>query len=388
MITEPMSVFATLCLVAALTFSLSQTTILKPVFSKLPPIIWLYFTPMVLTSLSVLPDQSDVYSWMSRYLLLVALFLLTLSVDIKSLIQVSKPAAIMLLVGTLSITVGSVVVFAGTQSILPANGWQGISMLSASWIGGSANMLAMQQNLQVNPNAMGPIVITDTVVGYGWLSIVILAAAFQPAIDRALGADDSKLNQVSEIATDLEKEKHPVQLPALAMIVGFGFFIAIIARKVADGLPQFGDPVIISQSTWAVIFIVSLGLGLSLTPVQKLRRNGSAEIGYVALYMLVTTIGAQADLRSVTQAPGYLVAGALILVFHATAMVLALRVLRYPVFFAVVGSIANVGGAASAPIAASAYRPALSPIGALLGVCGYMFGIYAPLFIAWVTSKI
>jgi uncharacterized membrane protein len=68
---------------------------------------------------------------------------------------------------------------------------------------------------------------------------------------------------------------------------------------------------------------------------------------------------------------------------------LALRhLLKAPVFYMAVGSQANIGGAASAPIVATAFHPALAPVGALMGVAGYVLGTYAGLLCAYMMRVV
>jgi uncharacterized membrane protein len=151
-------------------------------------------------------------------------------------------------------------------------------------------------------------------------------------------------------------------------------------------LPPVGDPTIISGTTWTVLIVVTGGLLLSFTPVRRLEEAGASRIGYAALYMMLTAIGAQANLRAVLDAPLYLAAGAVWLAIHVLIMLIAARLLRAPLFFLATGSMANVGGAASAPVVATVYQPAMASIAVLMAVLGYILGIYGGLVVAWVLG--
>jgi uncharacterized membrane protein len=59
---------------------------------------------------------------------------------------------------------------------------------------------------------------------------------------------------------------------------------------------------------------------------------------------------------------------------HIVVLLVVAKLIKAPFFFVAVGSQANVGGAASAPIVASAFSPALAPVGVLLAVLGYAVG--------------
>jgi uncharacterized membrane protein len=153
-------------------------------------------------------------------------------------------------------------------------------------------------------------------------------------------------------------------------------------------LPVLGSPTIISHTTWAVLIVVTVGLLLSFTPLRRLEEVGASRLGYVALYLLLTGIGAQADLKAVLAAPQFLAAGALWIGIHATILLIVARLLRAPLFFFATGSMANIGGAATAPVVAGVYHPAMAPVGLLMAVSGYVLGIYAALGCAWMLGRL
>jgi uncharacterized membrane protein len=174
----------------------------------------------------------------------------------------------------------------------------------------------------------------------------------------------------------------------VALIVGIGFVGAYLCVAAGDALPELGDPKIVSHTTWAVIVVTTAGLALSFTPVSELEGPGASRMGTVALYLLVTAIGAKGDLAAIVQAPLFLAAGALWIAIHVGIMLAAARAIRAPLFFLATGSMANVGGAVSAPIVASVYHPAMAPIGLLMAVAGYVLGIYGGLLCAWLLGQV
>ena len=62
------------------------------------------------------------------------------------------------------------------------------------------------------------------------------------------------------------------------------------------------------------------------------------------------------------------------MLIHITILLIVAKIVKAPFFFVAIGSQANVGGAASAPIVASAFSPVLAPVGVLLVVLGYAIG--------------
>lgn len=381
-----MQTLGILCVIVLCVFTASRWRPLRPVFSVIPAVVWLYFVPMIASNVGVLPREAELYDWMSTYLLLFALFLLTLSIDLKLLKSVGPTAAAMMMVSTLSIAIGVVIAFAVTRSVLPVDGWQGMSLLSASWIGGSSNMMAMQQSLGADISIFGPIIVADTLISYGWLSIVILLAGFQTQIDSATRARLESLDSLHQTFEEVENSRRPPQVADLMLVVSGAMLVAVVGRELSNIMSAYSNFGFFTPSVWAILFVVSLGICLSFTGLKQAARVGGPEVGYLALFFLFCSVGAKADIAALVEAPEYVIAGIITLSVHLLVLISVMKLFRIPVFFAAVGSLANIGGAISAPIAAAAYRPALAPIGALLGVAGYIVGIYVPLFIAYVLN--
>ena len=386
LITEPTALFAFLAGLLGLIFWLSTLGPFKPFFERLPPVIWAYFVPMIATTLGVTPAASPVYDWVARYLLPLALFLLMLTVDVPAIVRLGPIALAMMAVGTLGIVIGGPVAYLLFGGFLPPDAWQGFATLSGSWIGGTANMVAIQQSVGAPDSLLGPIIVVDTVVGYGWMGVLIFLSSFQERFDRRIGARTSAIEAMNARLAELDTERRIVTIPDLAMIVGLAFAATALSVALGGRLPALGDPTIISQSTWAILIAVTLGLLLSFTPLRRLERPGASRIGYLALYLLLTTIGAKADLAAVLEAPLYLLAGVVWISIHIGLLFLAAKLLRAPLFFVATGSMANIGGAASAPVVAGVYHPAMAPVGLLMAVAGYILGIYAALACAGILG--
>ena len=163
---------------------------------------------------------------------------------------------------------------------------------------------------------------------------------------------------------------------------------AVASVALGRRLPTLGDPTIISNTTWAVLVVVTGGLLLSFTRLRDYEKVGASGLGYTALYLLLAGIGAQADLKAVLQAPLYLAAGAVWIAIHVGVLLVAARIVRAPLFFVATGSMANIGGAASAPVVAGVYHPAMAPVGLLMAVAGYILGIYGGLVCAWLLGLV
>ena len=380
LVTDPVSTAALLAAVLAAVFGLSRVPALKRLFEIIPPVIWAYFVPMLLTTFGVTDASNEAYSVMSYVLLPMALFLLMLTIDLRAIASLGRLALIMLVVGTLGIVIGGPIAFlTAGQLIDDPEAWKGLAALSGSWIGGTANMVAIQESVGLDD--LGPIIVVDTVVGYGWMGILLFLSSYQDRFNAWVGADTSAMDRVDETLKQLDTERRPITIETGAIIIGLGIGAAVLARLLGVQMPELAmdGQTIISAGTWAVLIAVTVGLALSFTPMRKLEVDGASRIGYVALYLLLTSIGAKGDLMAVADAPFYLLAGVIWLSVHIALLFTAAKLLKAPLFFVATGSMANVGGAASAPIVAGVYHPAMAPVGLLMAVAGYVLGIYAAL---------
>jgi uncharacterized membrane protein len=358
------------------------------VFKITPPVIYAYFIPTISTSVGILPPASPAYDWIVRYLLPFALLLLMITVDLKSVAKLGWMALIMVTAGTLGIMMGGPIALFVFGPLLPDDAWMGFAALSGSWIGGTANMVAIAESVGTPDAMLGPIIVVDTVVGYGWMGVLLFFSGFQTWYDRRTRARTAAIEETNRRLAEAQAHLHPVSLPWLAAILGVGFAGAVAAIALSGYMPALGDPTIISQTTWAVLIVVTVGLALSFTPLFKLEEHGASRIGYLALYLLLTAIGARADLRAVLDAPAFFAAGVLWIMVHVGVLLLIGRLIRAPLFFIATGSMANVGGPVSAPIVAGVYHPAMAPVGLLMAIVGYVLGIYAGLGTAWLLAMV
>jgi uncharacterized membrane protein len=388
LIQEPTAIFGYLAGVLALIFWLSTLPALKKLFDVTPPVIYAYFIPTLSTTFGVIPSASPTYAWMVRYLLPLSLLLLMITIDLRAVAKLGRTAITMMLAGTAGIVIGGPIALLVFGGWLPEEAWKGFAALSGSWIGGTANLVAMAESVGTPDSIMGPIIVVDTVVGYGWMGVLLFFSGWQKRFDTRIGADTTTIEETNRRLEALDQSRRPPSIGDAAIIVGIGFAGAVLATRAGDLMPALGDPTIISKTTWAVLIVVTAGLLLSFTPVTRLEQVGASRVGYVALYLLLTSIGAQADLRAVLDTPVFLLAGMLWLAIHAAILLLVARLIRAPLFFVATGSMANVGGAASAPVVAGVYHPAMAPVGLLMAVSGYVLGIYAALVCAWLLALV
>jgi uncharacterized membrane protein len=387
-LTDTTIVFVYLAGLLGTVFWLSGVQRLQALFRVTPAVIYAYFLPALSTSLGIIPAASETYDWMVRYLLPVSLMLLMLTVDLRAVMRLGPKALAMMLAGSAGIIVGGPVALALLGRFLPADTWMGLAALSGSWIGGAPNMVAIKASVGTPDSLMGPIIVVDTVVAYAWMGVLLLLSSWQGKLDTWLRADTRAIDELDGRLATTEAERCPTELRDLAVILGLGFGAAAVCVWAGDQLPLMGQPTIVSHTTWTVVLVTALGLALSFTPVRRLEGVGASRFGYLALYLMLTAIGAQADLRKIVEVPLYLVVGVIWLGIHIAVLFAVARLIRAPLFFVATASMANVGGVVSAPVVASVYRASLAPVGVLLGISGYLIGIYGALLCAWLLAVV
>ena len=383
MINDPNAIFVYIIFLIGIIYYLRSQPSLAKLFKYMPPVIWIYFLPMISTSIGIIPNDSVLYDWTTRHLLPTALILLLLSSNISAMASLGPKAIGTMLFGTLGIIIGgslSLLIFGG---LLPADAWMGLGALSGSWIGGSANMVAVGKSIGTSEDLFGNMIVIDTLVGYGWMGVVIFISGHQDTIDRWNNADTSIIKQLN-IQMDRSENKRPTSFNDLLTIVAVGLVGGYLSLKIGVWLPDVGS--ILTSFGWTIIVVSAIGILLSFTRLSDLENAGASHVGNIFLYILLGTIGAKANIMQVTDLPIYIIVGIVWILFHAIILFIGGRFLRAPMFLIATSSQANIGGVVSAPIVATVYRKSLAPVGLLMGVMGNVIGIYAGLITAWLLS--
>lgn len=369
-------------------------------YTFVPSLLLCYFIPSIFNSLGLISgEESNLYFVASRYLLPASLVLLTLSIDFKGIIGLGPKAIIMFLAGTFGILIGgplaliTVSYFAPeiTAGAGPDELWRGLSTIAGSWIGGGANQTAMFEVFNPSTELFSAMVTVDIIVANIWLAFLLYGAGISDRIDAWFKADASP---ITELRKKIENYKASIaKIPTLTditTIVAIGFVVTAIGHLGADALapwignnfPELSRLSLDSEFFWIIVIATTGGLALSFTRARKLEGAGASKIGSLFLYILVATIGMQMNVMAIFENPGFFLIGLLWIIIHVIVLFIVAKFINAPFFFIAVGSQANVGGAASAPIVASAFHSALAPVGVLLAVLGYAVGTYA----AWLCG--
>lgn len=391
-----------MCILAAVFItSRSDASFWKKFYTFVPPLLLCYFIPSIFSTVGLYSgDVSRLYTIASQYLLPTSLVLLTISIDLKGIARLGPKAVIMFLGGTVGIILGGplamLIVSWFNPALVGGQGpeavWRGLSTIAGSWIGGSANQTAMKEVYQVGDDLFSVMIAIDVIVANVWMACLLFMAGRSKQIDTRIGADTSAIDEVKRKVEEFRASV--AKLPALAdtisvLAVGFGVTAIshlgadIIAPLIERRAPQLAQFSLTSKFFWIVVLATTFGLLLSISSrVRALEGVGASRLGSVLLYVLIATIGMKMNILAIFDQPGLFLVGAIWMLFHATTMLLLAWLIKAPTFFLAVGSQANVGGAASAPVVASAFHPALAPVGVLLAVLGYALGTYG----GWVSG--
>ncbi|OJT23874.1 hypothetical protein BO221_18095 [Archangium sp. Cb G35] len=391
LIQSPMAVLAVLLAVLALLFYAERHPVVGRVFKVVPILVFVYFVPTLLSNTGLIPTKSELYSFVSAYLLPTSLVLQVLSMDLPAISRLGRSAVLLFLAGTAGIVLGGPIAYLLLGWLVPADlgdqAWKGLAALSGSWIGGSANFVAIGQSIGTHDNTLSMMVVVDVGVSNMWTAVLLYFAGRELAMDTRMGADRRAIDVVREQVERFQASVlRPASLTDLVWILTLGFGTTVACTAVAKFLPDIGT--IITGFTWVVLLVTTVGVAFSFTPLRKLEGAGASRVGMLFLYVLVMTIGARADFRRLLDAPALVAVGMVWMVIHAAFIMGTRRLLRAPVFFAAVGSQANVGGAASASVVAAAFHPALAPVGVMLAVAGYVLGTYGGLLCAVLLEQV
>ena len=366
----------------------------KKFYKVVPALLLCYFIPAIFNSFGIIDaESSNLYYVASRYLLPASLVLMTLSINLKAIANLGPKAIIMFLTGTVGIIIGGplailLISFVSPDTLGGAGPdaiWRGLSTLAGSWIGGGANQAAMLEIYKYNPAKYGGMVLVDIVVANVWMAILLLGIGKSSRIDKWLNADTSAIEALKEKVSSFSEgiTRNPT-LNDLMVMLGLAFGAVGIAHWGASGMSDLfsfipKDSALASFSSsffWMVTIATAIGILLSFTKAKNYEGAGASKIGSVFIYILVATIGMKMDLGSILEDPKLIAIGFIWMTIHAGLLILVAKLIKAPFFFLAVGSQANVGGAASAPVIAAEFHPSLASVGVLLAVFGYVVGTY------------
>lgn len=410
LITNDAVVFGILMTILALVFYTSgrKEGFWNKFYKYVPSVLLCYFIPALFNTFGIISgENSGLYSMASRYLLPASLILLTLGIDMKGLRRLGPKSIIMFFAGTLGVIIGGPIAFATVGSIFPdifffgeEETWRGLSTVSGSWIGGGANQAAMLEVFGASKTLFAQMIAVDVIMANIWLGILLYSSQHRDKINRMLRADNSEIIALEQRMEKMHLERgvRETGTSDWMVILGVAFGGTALSHFLADYIapwidanyPQLAQYSLTSGFFWIVIIATTFGLFLSFSKAKNLESYGASNIGSLFLYVLVATIGMSMDLKALFDNPKFFFIGGIWIIIHALVMIIVARIIKAPLFLIAVGSQANIGGAASAPIVAVAFNKFLAPVGVLLAVLGYAVGTYGAyicgLILQWVSG--
>jgi uncharacterized membrane protein len=387
MITSPVAVLGLLTGIIVVAFAIEQKYSPK-LFQYLPPLIWIYLTPLVLAQTGIIPMKSDAYTTLKTYGLPVFLTAMLIEIDIKTAFGVMRSAVGVMLFGTVGVIVGLSTGYLAVHSYLSPEAWKGFGSLAGSWIGGLGNMAAVTEALQTPGSEFGLAVVADNFGYLIWLPIVLGAKKYAKGFAKFTGAPEDGVEKMIESQSHLESKSKEMRMFDLVALLFLGFGVAAIAELAVPYLlqiPWLGA--LLGKTTWKVLVLTSIAIPLSLT---RLRTNirGNFVLGQAIIYIFVAVMGASADLSGFDQAPAFVLGALIGLTIHMAFMILGAKILKADVHTTAIASAANIGAAATGPVVAAFHNERLVPMSILLALIGYAIGNYAALIAAYLCQWI
>lgn len=383
MITNGFTYIAFLMFVAGTLLFLQKTTKWK-IFDLIPPLVWIYVLHMIFCTVGLydLAETKATYNSFKNNLLYAMIFVMLLRCDFRKLAKLGPRMIAIFLGCSLTLAIGTIACYPIFMNTMggASKTWAAVAALYASWVGGSANMAAMEAAFTIDAGAYGAALALDTVCYSVWIALLLLAVKIAPKWNSICKADTSKLDDVAEIANAQLSEKKSASAGDWIFIIGLSLMVSVFGQKLGSwvdgllcsiGLDMFGG------STCTTLVVTVFGLICALTPLGKL--PAVEELSSVYLYVVVSLLASRASLVDLVSAPMWIVYGFAILLVHVVLMFVLSKLFKWDLCMVSTASLANIGGPASAPIVATAYNPNFAGIGVLMGILGQAIGNFCGL---------
>lgn len=365
----------------------------KTFFKYVPTPVILYVTCMIFATFDLWKSTDSItatYRAVRGNLIPAMIFVMLLRCDIRKIIKLGPRMLIGFFCASFTIMIGFVVMFALMKNGFPAEGWKTWGALAGSWIGGTANMVAVQGALGISDSAMGYTLLVDNVNYSIWVIMLLATVPFARLFNRWTKADTSVIDAVgASLSEAAEQRRTQIEVSDLCLLFGAGMLVSALSQWLAGMASPvlqnlLGKSDFLSASTLGIVFATIMGILCAMTKLGEV--PGSSPVSVFMLYVMICLIASRASFKELTDAPYYLVAGFVILGVHALLMALLARLFKLDLFTCATASLANIGAVAAAPIIAAAYKETLVPIGVLMALMGYICGTFGGLVVARILA--
>lgn len=380
MITNGFTYIAVLIFLASILILMEKKTKLK-IFEYFPPIVMLYLVAMLLCTIKFwdLSATKTTYKVLKNNILFAMIYLMLLRCDIRKILKLGPRMLLGFFTASISISIGFIVTYMIMHLQLGGGAWKALAALCGSWMGGSANMLAIQASLNITEADMGYALVVDSIDYSIWVMFLLWAITKAPIFNKWTKANTKILEEVSE-SLALEENNEEITFPNLIFLIGTSLLVSALCQNLGKNINNILP--FLDKSTWTVIIITILALLVATTKIGKMA--GAAEVSNVFLYSIVALIASRANLSELSDAPVWIISGFMILGIHGIILLIFAKLFKLDMFTCGIASLANIGGTASAPILAGAYSGSLIPVGILMALMGYVVGTFGGL----ITGKL
>jgi uncharacterized membrane protein len=378
LITDPYALMAVMMLIPVFFLYLEQWTRWK-LFEYLPPIIWIFVLPIILSNIGFVPTESTTYDTFKAFAVPMFIILMLLDVDIRATMKVAIRSMGVLVLGALGVVVGGMIGFFLLKGNLGPEDWRGFGALAGSWIGGTGNLAAVAEAVDTPPAMVGVVVIADTFIFMIYFPLLFACKKWSKPFAKFARVREEDTRRFEEAIGQLKEKSNDVQFRDVLTLFGIGFLLIWLIGLLAERLPIIQG--VFEAKTWQILILTTVALVLSSTRLRTI--PGTNALSMALVYTYLSMIGAQADLYEASSAPYFMLAGLVCIILHLVFCILAARLFRVDVHLTAIASIATIGGAASAPVVASYHRKALVPVAIILALAGYALGNYLGILAAY-----
>ncbi len=378
LISHPYALLAIMMLTPVVFIGLEKKTGWK-LFDIFPPIIWIFVSPIVMSSLDIIPNESPVYNNFKAFAVPMFIVLMLLDVDIRATVKIAFRSMGVVVLGSIGVVIGGMVAFFMLRNHLGPDAWRGFGALVGSWIGGTGNMAAVAEAVSTPPTLMGIVVLADTFIFILYFPLLFAAKRWGKSFARFARVSEEQSENTYKAVNDLKQKSKKVNFRDVLTLFGAGFLLIWVVEMIAAYMPVL--PGIFTEKTWEILILTTSGLILATTRFRNV--PGTSALSMALVYTYLSMIGAQADLAQAATAPYFMLAGIICMIVHLLLVVLGARLFKVDIHMTAIASVAAIGGAASAPVVAAYHRKELIPIAILLALVGYALGNYLGLVAAY-----
>ena len=350
-------------------------------FEVLPPIVLTYLlvTTLAVTGLwQVNEEIRATQTLLIGHMVPALLFLLMINCDLLAILRLGPRVLAVFFVTMVCLFVAFIATFLTFRHWLSGDAWQPLAALSGSWVGGTANMVAVKQAIGMPDRLLAMSLLTDALCYSMWVVVLFGLGRLATSFNRWTRAKSS-----ADMVVEEARSHGPTTPENVLLWLGMALLVGAFSAWLADRLPTTD---MVSPTTWTIMLATGFGLVAGQTPLSRFA--GASTISSAMLISVVAVLASQSNFEGIGSAPLYLMCGLSIIAIHAVLLALAARVFHFDLYLCGISSLACIGGVAATPILAASYSRSLVPVGILLALLGYILGTAFGLLVASVMSSL